>query len=68
MSLLDKQEIEPKVVNVLLLDNEEKNKENEDVIIEEIDEKEEEKRQSSEGLRKRKESTQLAVFLQTHNK
>ena len=46
MSLLDKQEIKPKIVNVMLLDNEEQNKENEDIIIEEIndiDNEEEEK-------------------------
>ena len=84
MSLLDKQEIKPNIVNVMLLGNEEQNKENKDVIIEEIsdngEEKEEEKIEEvkeedeevkellSEGLRKRKKSAQFPVFSQTRNK
>ena len=48
MSLLDKQEIKPKIVNVMLLDNEEQNKENEDIIIEEINDNEEEKEKEKE--------------------
>ena len=48
MSLLDKQEIKPKIVNVMLLDNEEQNKENEDIIIEEINDNEEEEEKEEE--------------------
>lgn len=76
MSLLDKQEIKPKIVNVMLLGNEEQNKENEDIIIEEINDNEEEeevkeeevKELLSEGLRKRKKSAHFPVFSQTRNK
>lgn len=70
MSLLDKQEIKPKVVNVMLLDNEEQNKIKENVIIEEINEEEEEEEGNgkekhgeleTEGLRKRKGSAHCLV-------
>lgn len=48
MSLLDKQEIKPKIVNVMLLDNEEQSKANEDLIIEEINDNEEEEEEEEE--------------------
>ena len=57
MSLLDKQEIEPKVVNVMLLDNQECSQENDEVLIEEIHEE-----NSSEELRKRRASNESCVY------
>ena len=51
MSLLDKQEIKPKIVNVMLLDNEEQSKANEDLIIEEINDNEVEVEEEEEEVK-----------------
>ena len=56
MSLLDKQEIEPKVVNVMLLDNQESSQEKDEVLVEEIHEE-----NSSEELRNRRTSDESFV-------
>lgn len=63
MSLLDKQEIKPKIVNVMLLDNKEQNKENEDIIIEEINDNdnEEEEKVEEEKVEEVKEEKEEEV-------
>ena len=63
MSLLDKQEIKPKIVNVMLLDNKEQNKENEFITRQEINDNdnEEEEKVEEEKVEEVKEEKEEEV-------